>query len=115
VTGMPLATRQPLGTAPDLDGKRTGDAFFGITSIAPSPTTGEARVDFSLPQAGLVKLDVIDVRGREVASLASEPMEPGSHHVVWSAKGSAAPTPGTYFLRYVALGKTMVRKLVVVR
>jgi hypothetical protein len=97
-----------------MDASSIGSAAFGITSIAPSPTTGEARVEFSLPQAGHVKVDVIDVRGREVASLANQDMEPGSHHLAWSAKGSAAAAAGTYFLRYEALGRTMVRKFVVV-
>jgi hypothetical protein len=111
-----LAARQPLNPVPDLlDGKATANASFGITSITPSPTAGEARVEFSLPQAGLVRVDVIDVRGREVTSLAAGRMEAGSHHLLWSPKGSAAPAPGTYFLRYEALGETMVRKFVVVR
>jgi hypothetical protein len=106
-----LATTRPQSAQTPLQDR----ADFAITSIAPSPTTGDARIEFALPQPAHVKVDVIDVRGREVASLANQEMQPGQHHLLWSADQGVARAPGTYFVRYAALGRTFVRKFVVVR
>ena len=77
--------------------------------MAPNPTGSAAGVDFSLPREARVRVTVVDLAGRVVATLA-EGLEPaGRHHASWS--GSAAPA-GMYFVRYEAPGRTMVRRFV---
>jgi hypothetical protein len=80
------------------------------TSARPNPLHARTRIEFTLPAAGHVQLDVYDVSGRQVASLLDEARAAGRHAVVWSAAGLKS---GLYFYRLRAAGKTLVRKLVV--
>jgi hypothetical protein len=80
------------------------------TSARPNPLHARTTIEFTLPATGHVKLDVYDIVGRKVASLLDETRAAGRHVVVWSAAGRRN---GLYFYRLRAVGKTLVRKLVV--
>ena len=76
----------------------------------PNPLRARTTIEYTLPGDGRVELDVFDLGGRRVASLASGWRAAGRHEVEWSAAGRAA---GLYFYRLRAAGGTLVRKLVV--
>ena len=78
----------------------------------PNPFADETVVRFDLDRASTVDLEVFDVRGRRVASLAQGPREAGSHAVAWVA--GAAPS-GVYFVRLVREGAGEVRRISLVR
>ncbi len=80
----------------------TGSApRFALLGVTPNPGAGPVRVTFSLPRAAAVDLDVFDVLGRHVASLAHGPHAAGTHIAEWLARGDKAPTgPGIYLVRY---------------
>ena len=82
-----------------------------LTGIAPNPSAGEARVTFAVPEAGPVRLTVLDVRGRAVATLADGPMAAGPHE----ARLSGALAAGVYVVRLEAAGTVVTRQAVVVR
>lgn len=85
---------------------------------APNPVAaGGAALRFALPEAGDVRLAVLDVTGRRVASLIDGPMAPGAHAARWDARdGGGEPVPaGVYFARLEAAGEVRTRKLIVTR
>ena len=55
-------------------------------------------------------LEVFDVAGRRVATLAEARLEAGPHEVLWTSPRSA----GVYFARLKALGQSRVVRVVVV-
>jgi hypothetical protein len=61
-----------------------------------NPVRGPVRFAFALPAAGRVAVDVLDVAGRQVASLADGEFEAGPHEAMWDA---GAVAPGVYFAR----------------
>jgi len=79
----------------------------------PNPVSGRATLDFHTTEAGPVRIDVFDVRGRHVATVLDV-----SHR---SAGPGTATLDGTdlrsgmYFVRLTSVGGTTVRKVVVVR
>ncbi len=85
------------------DGRR--DANEGlpyVTSLGqnyPNPFNGTTLIQFALAEAGYVQLDVIDILGRKVATIASGSYQPGEHSVIWNGKNSAAENvaAGIYF------------------
>jgi len=83
-----------------------------IARIAPDPVRGSARFGFTLPQSGDASLDVLDVQGRPVATLASGRRAAGEHTIVW--RRDASTPPGVYFARLRAAGATAQRRFVVI-
>ena len=59
-----------------------------------------------------MKLKVVDVLGRIVAVLEDESKESGMHTVVWNAGGVPS---GTYFCTVQAGGKTLTRRMMLLR
>jgi hypothetical protein len=93
---------------------------FGIHGLGPNPLgAGGAglRIAFGLPAAGKVELQVFDVTGGLVRTLAQGVQAAGEHRVVWDgrrASGALSPS-GIYFLRLRAAGEETQARIVVVR
>ena len=68
---------------------------FDISAF-PNPTQNEFQLDFSLPAAGKVHLDIWDMQGRVVTRLLEEERSSGSHTLNVSLKDQPV---GTYFVR----------------
>ena len=80
--------------------------------IRPNPTAGPASVSVWVPTAGPVRVDVYDVVGRRVATIADGPAEAGALEV--TLEGSRLPA-GTYLVRATAGAEAATRQFVVVR
>jgi hypothetical protein len=68
--------------------------------VSPNPSSTALRVEFSLPQTGAVEMDLFDIAGRHVASVAHETFSPGSHAVDWSWNQARIGSAGVYLLRF---------------
>ncbi len=82
----------------------------------PNPFNPRVSLQFSLPQAGQVQVDVYDVRGRRVARLGGQ-YAAGDHAVNWDGvdtQGRAAPS-GVYLARVQAPGFEARTKLLLAR
>jgi FlgD Ig-like domain len=87
---------------------------FELRNAVPNPASASARIDFTLPRAGDVKLVIYSVSGERVRTLASGSHNAGPNSVLWDGRddhgrGVAA---GAYFYRLDALGQTATRRLV---
>jgi hypothetical protein len=78
----------------------------------PNPTGGQATVEYALPEARKVTLEVYDVLGRRVATLAEGKRQAGRHEA--SLQAGDLPS-GVYFGRLEAGGETRTQKITVVR
>ena len=78
----------------------------------PNPARGAVRLRFEAPEAGPVRLTVVDVRGREVAVLADGSAAAGLHRVRWDAAGRA---PGIYAARLTTSAGASVVRFALVR
>jgi hypothetical protein len=88
----------------------------GITMVAPNPTAGALRIGFALARAGNVRLSVLDVQGREVATLARGEYAAGRFETKWNGRVGEGEAPmGVYFVRLQVGGVTMTRRLAVAR
>jgi hypothetical protein len=79
-------------------------------SVAPTPLSESARIEFSLPAHEQVTIRLLDAGGREVAVLHDAPMRAGRHQIKWSRGGLAA---GTYFVQLRSGGHKPVMRTVV--
>jgi hypothetical protein len=88
-------------------------------SLASSnPTRGAARFNLEIPNESFVAMDVFDIAGRRVRSIANGlRLTPGIHPLTWDGAGeSGTPVPaGSYFVRLSTLEEDSVMRLVVIR
>src|SRR5204863_5477528 len=83
----------------------------------PNPFKASTVVEYDLAADGRVRLTVYDLRGRLVRELVNEVQSAGSHRATWlltAAEKERTPT-GIYFFRLEAGGKTLTRKIILLR
>jgi hypothetical protein len=85
-------------------------------TVAPNPSSGGARIEYSVANEAPVRIGIVDVAGREVAVIVRGIIAPGRHSAVWDgrARGAAVPA-GVYFVVWESAGARMHQRLVVVR
>ena len=62
----------------------------------PSPARDRAVIDYNLPRAGLARVSVSDIAGREVAVIARGTLSAGTHSAAWDCANVPA---GVYLVR----------------
>jgi hypothetical protein len=85
---------------------------FSLSQNYPNPFNPSTTIRFSIPIHGLVSLRVIDMLGKEVATLVSEEMAAGTFTISWNASSLAS---GVYFYRLQCGSFLETKKLVVLR
>jgi hypothetical protein len=85
---------------------------FRLEQNYPNPFNPQTTIAFALPMSSFVTLKLFDIRGREVASLVDEELQPGEHKVVFDANGLSS---GVYFFRIQTVGFVMTRKLMLLK
>jgi hypothetical protein len=113
VQRVQVRSGDPTG-APDASVPAGG---LALQAPRPNPFAGGVALRYSLPTAGPVALDVVDVRGRRVARLVDAIQEPGAHAVTWDGRGDdGVPTgSGVFFARLAAQGETRTVRLIHLR
>ncbi len=87
-------------------------AEFDLLTAYPNPFNASTTVRFALDSPQQVKLDVFDVLGRHVATLADGLRPAGEHQLMFDAAGYPS---GTYYLRCQHGSVTEERKLVLIK
>lgn len=92
-----------------------GDMPSLMLASAPNPFRDRTRIACTLPVAGALQVEVLDVSGRRIRTLASGPHAAGTHTLQWDGRDLAgAPVrAGLYLVRATSTGST--RSLRVVR
>jgi flagellar hook assembly protein FlgD len=83
----------------------------------PNPFSSYTQVDFDLPVAGEVAIDVVDMFGKTVARLNDGFMTQGMHSVKWhgnTLEGAPAAN-GVYMIVFKTGGSTQIEKVVLNR
>lgn len=84
---------------------------FALGPVRPNPSRGEVSIGYDLPRAARVKIEVLDVQGRVLATLVSGEISPGRHFVRWRPDRSV---PSGLFFARARLGSKVVRERFVV-
>lgn len=106
--GNLLAIVASLGTT-GVGGK-PGAAAFMLGPVTPNPGVGERRIGFAIPSRSRVTLRVVDVTGREVATLIDRDLEPGPYTTEFSTAKWGA---GEYFYSLQAGGHARTGRMTV--
>jgi len=87
-------------------------ARFELAQNYPNPFNGISNFEFQISQSSLVTLTVVDLLGRQVATIVNETLSPGTHRRQWD---SGELPSGVYYYRLEQLGAQATRKLVLLR
>jgi hypothetical protein len=92
-------------------------AVASLAQNHPNPARAGTDIRFVLAFPAEVELEIFDVSGRRVATLAEEPLDEGPHLRSWDLKDGSgnAVASGVYFYRLKAADETLTRKLIVIR
>jgi len=85
---------------------------FALEQNYPNPFNPSTTIQFALAKRSHVTLKLFDIRGREVSTLLDETLAPGSHKVVFEAKGLSS---GVYFYRIAAGEFVETKKLALLK
>jgi len=87
-------------------------------SCAPNPVRASATLRFAAPASGArVRVEVLDLAGRRVATLVDGFRSGGAQAATWDARDDhGRPVgPGVYLCRYAAAGRVETRRIVICR
>lgn len=78
----------------------------------PNPFNATTRINFYLPQAGQVTLEIYNILGQKLKMLINQPMPKGPHEINFTLSSNAS---GLYFYRIKAGDFTAVKKMIYLR
>lgn len=91
-------------------------AEFSVRSY-PNPFNPSTKIEYTVSQAGHVRLTVLDARGREIATLVDEHQSPQAYSVTWDGrdgKGQSVAS-GVYFCTLKAGETEETRKMTLLK
>ena len=88
-----------------------------LNQNAPNPFNPDTTIRFSLPQDGMTRLDIFNIRGQKVQTLVNRHMGSGAHTAVWEGTDFSGNhcASGIYFYRLQSRNQTQIRKMVMVQ
>ena len=101
--GQTLALEE--GSYADVRDAERRQVVFGIDSCYPNPFNLATTIRYGLPEPAAVHLDVYNITGRLVRTLADGSfLETGEHSAVWDGRDQSGEqvAPGIYFYRVQA-------------
>ena len=84
---------------------------LALAPVMPNPAIGPTTLAYTLPRANWVRLSVLDVTGRRVATLAQGRETAGTHQLRWQPRLSS----GIYLVALETVGERRTRRMVIMR
>ncbi len=90
---------------------------FRVGAPYPNPSVNEARIQYVVPGPAHVRVEVFDVSGRSVRTLADRSEPPGSYVLEWDHRNrnGVAVASGVYFILVDVGGRVASRKVAILR
>ena len=85
---------------------------FLLSQNYPNPFNATTVIQYNLPSASNVRIDIYDILGRKVETLVQGEQPAGYHQVVWDTEDISS---GMYFYRIQAGEYAETRKMVVLK
>lgn len=119
IEGYPFTPGEPIGTftfalsyVADVP-----EAASLAATVFPNPFNPQTTIAWELPQAGPLKLEIHDTRGRLVRRLVNEHAAAGPGRTVWNGQDETGrrASSGMYFVRVITDRAALTRKITLVQ
>jgi len=94
------------------DGNVQTPIKFGLQQNYPNPFNAKTTMNYSIPNAGDVKLDVFNLLGQHVTTLVNEHQDQGEYSVNWDANDLPS---GVYFAKLTIENSSKSIKLMLLK
>jgi hypothetical protein len=94
------------------DGNNPLPSKYNLHPAYPNPFNAQTIISYDLPKEANVNLEIYDLLGRRVATLAEGTQEAGTHQVVWDGSGVSS---GLYFYRLKAGDYSDIKKMTMLK
>ena len=90
---------------------------FALAQNYPNPFNPSTKIKFYLPSSSQVTLDIFNILGEKVTTLADGFYEAGENVVTWDARSAsgAKVASGIYFYRLRAGGRTLTKTMALMK
>jgi hypothetical protein len=90
---------------------------FALMQNYPNPFNPTTVISFALPRSSDVRIDLYDITGRLVRTLADETMAAGNHTITFDGRSSSGNqlATGVYFYRMQANGFVATKKMLLMK
>jgi|GEM_PF-4736550 len=95
-----------------VDSSKPETLTWRLLESYPNPFNSITRLNYGLPETGLVSISVYDITGRLIETLIDRRQVAGYHSVTWNAKSASS---GLYIVRMKADGFNKVQKIVLTK
>ena len=85
---------------------------FSLSAAYPNPFNPTTSMTLAVPEAGNVSVQVYNIMGQVVATLASGHMDASTYTLTWDASDASS---GMYFVKAEAAGNVTTQKLVLMK
>ena len=79
---------------------------FSLCQNYPNPFNPATTIEFTVPEAGYLKLIIYNIMGQKVKTLVSEYVTPGVHSVVWDGRDeNGTPVSSGVHISHLMMGR----------
>ncbi len=90
---------------------------FSLSNNYPNPFNPTTTIEYEIPKAGYVKLEIFNSIGESISTLINGFKSSGKYYVEWNGKNSSGNDvpSGVYFYRMSSNGLTLVKKMMLMK
>lgn len=90
---------------------------FELRQNYPNPFNPTTTIEYAVPRSTKVRLEIFNVLGQKIATLADQPVETGRYEVKWDGrnKGGSQVSSGVYFYVLTTPGFKKSRKMLLIK
>lgn len=83
----------------------------------PNPFNPETTIVFNLSESGIVKLEIFNIKGQKVKTLADSYFEKNTHSIIWFGKddNNKNLSSGVYFYKLTTPSKTLTKRMLLLK
>ena len=114
--GRGLFSTSSFGPQSSIDNEIAPEAYR-LAQNYPNPFNPNTTISYELPQDGLVNITVMDLTGRQVASLVSGEKRSGTHSIKWNSANDSGQkvSAGMYYYKIQIGDFTETRKMTLLK
>jgi len=85
---------------------------FNITRLYPNPFNPVLQINYDIPQAGVIQVEILDISGSHIETLHSGFLQSGSQKISWNAESMPS---GMYLVSLKSGDKSLTEKVVLLK
>ncbi len=85
---------------------------YELSQNFPNPFNAQTIIQYLLPEQSTVSIDIFDILGHKITTLANDIMPAGEHQTIWDASGQSS---GIYFYRITAGDKIETKRMTLLK